>query len=203
MFRWMTRNDQHLFSLENILQTRGRAILLIRNPFKAILSWYKHLIHGIHSNTAFETSGWLNIAWNWLFIKNSYFWEEKEVRLPLHNFERFTLENVNIWRTTIEDWITLGEVHVVHYENVLENRMTEIEKILNFLQITIQKWRLSCVKFCNLDMYLRKNGTHTQFEVSPYSRLLKNVIWKNILDVNEMLVSYGHDGLPLDKYIIP
>ena len=81
--------------------------------------------------------------------------------------------------------------------------MKEIEKILNFLQITVQKWRLSCVKFCNLDMYLRKNGTHIQFEISPYSRLLKNVIWKNILDVNEMLVSYGHDGLPLDKYIIP
>ena len=115
--------------------------------------------------------------------------------------ERFTLKSLYIWRTTIEDWITLGKVHIVHYENVLEKRIVELRKILNFLDIPIQNWRLNCVKYCNVDMYLRKNGTTP--EKSPYSRFLKNHIWKNIFEVNDMLIRNGHEQLPLDKYTVP
>ena len=127
--------------------------------------------------------------------------DKNKVHLSFYNFERFTLENLNIWKTTIEDWITVGEVHVVHYENVLEERMMEIEKILQFLQITIQEWRLSCVKYCSMDMYLRKNGT--QSESSPFSNWLKVHVWETILEVNDMLINHGHESLPLDKYTLP
>ena len=95
----------------------------------------------------------------------------------------------------------MGEVHVVHFENVLEERMVEIEKILQFLQITIQEWRLSCVKYCSMDMYLRKNGT--QSVTSPYSNWLKVHVWETILEVNDMLINHGHESLTLDKYTLP
>ena len=83
--------------------------------------------------------------------------EETDEPVNLTNIsENFTLDALNIWRTTIEDWITLGTVHIVHYENVLEDRMLEIRKIMDFLSIPIQDWRLPCVKYCNFDMYLRE-----------------------------------------------
>ena len=40
-----------LFRLDSILYYSGRGILLIRNPYRAILSWYKHLYLGVHSDT--------------------------------------------------------------------------------------------------------------------------------------------------------
>ena len=40
-----------IFRLENILYYGGKAILLIRNPFKALVSWWRHLKYGIQSDT--------------------------------------------------------------------------------------------------------------------------------------------------------
>ena len=39
-------------------------------------------------------------------------------KLILNNFERFVLENIEIWRTIISDWVVVGgsSVHVVHFE---------------------------------------------------------------------------------------
>ena len=45
-----------IFRFENVLRYRGKAILLIRNPFRAILSWYKHETFGVHYGT--ETKVW-------------------------------------------------------------------------------------------------------------------------------------------------
>ena len=118
-----------------------------------------------------------------------------------HLSEEFVLTAINIWRTTIEDWITLGNVHIVHYENILQNKMREIRNIMNFLHIPVQNWRQHCVKHSTFDMYQRKNGT--QPVRSPYSKSLKRYIWKNIYMINDMLVKYGHEHLPFDKYTIP
>ena len=41
----------NIFRFENVLRYRGKAILLIRNPFRAILSWYKHETFGVHYGT--------------------------------------------------------------------------------------------------------------------------------------------------------
>ena len=43
-----------LVRLENILSFNGKGILLIRNPFKAIQSWYRHLQKGVHSDTEYK-----------------------------------------------------------------------------------------------------------------------------------------------------
>ena len=42
------------FRFENILSFNGKGILLIRNPFKAIQSWYRHLQNGVHSDTDYK-----------------------------------------------------------------------------------------------------------------------------------------------------
>ena len=44
----------YIFRLKNVLRYRGKAVLLIRNPFRAILSWEKHRTHGIHSFSEVE-----------------------------------------------------------------------------------------------------------------------------------------------------
>ena len=54
-----------------------------------------------------------------------YFWHfchilftDPAKKLILNNFERFVLENIEIWRTIISDWVVVGgsSVHVVHFE---------------------------------------------------------------------------------------
>ena len=39
-------------------------------------------------------------------------------KLVLNNFERFVVENIEIWRTIVSDWVVVGgsSVHVVHFE---------------------------------------------------------------------------------------
>lgn len=47
---WSSKYDQFenklSYRLWQILHQNGRAVLLLRNPFEAILSWWKHVIDG-------------------------------------------------------------------------------------------------------------------------------------------------------------
>ena len=52
--------------------------------------------------------------------------------------------------------MSLGDIHVVHYEKVLRNRVDELSKILNFFGLEIDQKRMSCVEYCENDMYKRK-----------------------------------------------
>ena len=45
-----------IFRFENILSYGGKGVLLIRNPYKAIASWYRHLKQGVHSDTDFHVA---------------------------------------------------------------------------------------------------------------------------------------------------
>ena len=92
--------------------------------------------------------------------------------LHYNNFERFVLENIHIWRTIIEDWVRVGDILVVHYENILQDRNTELNKILRFLGVEIDETRMKCVNYCDNDMYKRKVTTADQSS-PPYTDFVK------------------------------
>jgi len=46
-----TNRPSPLHGLHNLLRWGGRAVLLVRNPLAALVSWYRHLVAGVHSDT--------------------------------------------------------------------------------------------------------------------------------------------------------
>ena len=135
--------------------------------------------------------------------------------LPKESEEEFSRDCINIWRlyfqdslyikyysiftfrTVIEDWVRLGNIHVVHFENVLSNRVKELRRILNFLNIKIDQKRMSCVEFCENDMFKRPTDNQTSLQ---FTEIIKNEIEENILFVDQLLEKYGHDRIPLELY---
>ena len=51
-------------------------------------------------------------------------------------------------------------------EDVVSDRMREVERILDFLKIDKNEDKLACLKYCNVDMYKRKS---MKLERSPYT----------------------------------
>ena len=76
----------------------------------------------------------------------------------------------------------MGEVLVIHYEDVVDTKMEEVEKILRFLDQNIDKRRMECMKYANLDFYKRNNP---KLMKNPFS-MIKN----NVDIVNDTLVSF-------------
>ena len=202
-----------IFRFENILSYGGNGVLLIRNPYKAIASWYRHLKQGVHSDTDFHIasqgkSSYINLC---SYHRTSYHSfsgdsdtipnHHKTRLLHYNNFERFVLENINIWRTVIEDWVRVGDVLVVHYENILQNRTTELRKILNFIDVEVDEKRMKCVEYCKNDMYKRKVATSDQSS-PPYTDFLRNEVDKSIRYIDDLLVEFEQESLPFEKYNI-
>ena len=124
-------------------------------------------------------------------------------RKKLHytkNFERFVLQNILSWRDSIEDWVVLGNVTVIHFENVLINKTREITKVLKFLELNIDPDRIQCVAHYNFDIYQRK---HPSLETSPFTEKIRRIVNESIISVNKTLTQYGHAGIPFEKYSIP
>ncbi len=119
--------------------------------------------------------------------------------LHYNNFERFVLENIHIWRTVIEDWVRVGDILVVHYENILEDRTTELKKILNFLDVEVNETRIKCVEYCKNDMYKRKMTTTDQSS-PPYTDFLRKEVDKSMQYIDDLLVEFEHESLPFVKY---
>ena len=182
-----------MIRFENILSYGGKGVLIIRNPYKAIASWYRHLKQGVHSNTDFHVASQGGSD----TIPNHH----KTRLLHYDNFERFVLENIHIWRTIIEDWVRVGDILVVHYENILQDRNTELNKILRFLGVEIDETRMKCVNYCDNDMYKRKMTTEDQSS-PPYTDFLRKEVNKSIQYIDGLLSEFKHGSLPLEMYHI-
>ena len=49
-------------------------------------------------------------------------------------------------RKIIEDWVFIGDVLVVHFEDVVSDRMREVERILEYQKIDKNEDKLTCIK---------------------------------------------------------
>ena len=88
---------------------------------------------------------------------------------------------------------------MVHFGNVLSNRVRELSRILNFLDIKIDQKRMSCVEFCENDMFKRNKENQTSPPLQ-FTEIIKTEIEKNIKFVDQLLEKYGHDRIPSDLY---
>jgi len=178
--------------LENLLYFNGRAILLIRNPFKAIISSFIHLNFGTYSDSLFG-----KIAQEKKIFRAESYAEINMTRLYTKEFEQYAVDNIGKWTKIAQDWIELGDTLVVHLEDVVKNTIPEIRRILRFINIEPDERRLKCVEYGNFDIFKRSS---LKLEKNPFPQYIVEIVEKNIELVNQILLRYGHRKLPLERY---
>ncbi|XP_059097809.1 WSCD family member AAEL009094-like [Tigriopus californicus] len=156
----------------------GRAILLLRNPYAAILSDHNFLFAGHHGRA--PPSNYARKDWN-----------------------QFVAIQMSRWLEMAANW-TLNsnpsKVLVLHYENVKSNPEREMRKVLNFLQIPADPSRLSCMQMHKNGFFVRGSGGSDESEVVPFHQKTRQVIDSLIDRVNAMLFRLGYEAMPLNKY---
>ena len=88
---------------------------------------------------------------------------------------------------------------MVHYQKVLRKRVDELSIILNFLGLEIDQKRMSCVEYCENDMYKRKGENQTLSQLQ-FTEVMNSEIVRNILYIDTLLQKFGHEGIPFDLY---
>ncbi|KAK3851335.1 hypothetical protein Pcinc_042009 [Petrolisthes cinctipes] len=161
-------------------ELNNRGVIVIRNPFKAIIS-HRHLDVGGHTGYAprahFIGTGWVE----------------------------FVTLKIRLWRDFYIDWTSLTDphnIHITHYENVRDNLVGEMWKILNYLNIQPDPGRLQCLANNADGLFKRKPSKSVPLDFNPFTQELKDLVYKAIDDVNSALEVAGKEMLPLDKYEI-
>ena len=61
---------------------------------------------------------------------------------------------------------------------------------------------MKCVEFCENDMYKRKVDTKLDLLSPPFTDYLKKEVDNNLMYINDLLLQFGHEGIPFEKYEI-
>ena len=112
-------------------------------------------------------------------------------------FRKFAAKSILKWKNIIEDWVILGDVIVVHYEDIFSDKIKQMERILEFLQFQTDTRRLNCLRFSTVDIFKRKSNS---LPGNPFSGSLSADIKKHIEQVDTLLLESGHPGIPYNKY---
>ena len=106
----------------HVREFMGGSILIIRNPYKAIISFWSW--ERTNSHTVFASSRSLCSA----------------------EFREFVYKSIARWDELIQDWLTLGShILVVFYEDLLDNPIRELRRMLQHLSVPAEEHRLRCL----------------------------------------------------------
>ncbi|XP_006818797.1 sialate:O-sulfotransferase 1-like [Saccoglossus kowalevskii] len=147
-------------------------ILLIRNPYDSLISFYQYrTIRHLTLESYRNNLDWIN----WAKRKH-----EK-------------------WLNLVEDWFKSGKLFlVVHYEDIVKNPLEEVERMLNFLNITFTPERRNCVQN-DIEGAFHKQHKE-QFRFDPFTKELHRLINTDIQIVNRLLQSRNETPIPEPTY---
>ena len=115
--------------MSNIQHFKGRAVLIIRNPFAALVSSWRHVM----KDNSIDPS------------HQAYY----------DYFQRYALSEVKVWREIAIDWLLVGkEVIFLHYEDISMDATEQLERVLNFLNLKASEDRLKVWK-CSVSVNTR------------------------------------------------
>lgn len=101
----------------------GRGVVLVRNPYRAIISYWNFIEFGLQNTN----------------VVNSSTFNTQE-------FNDFVFTSVYRWFELINDWINFGkDIYIVFYEELKDNPVAEIRKLLLYLGLEVDEDRLACL----------------------------------------------------------
>ncbi|XP_027718109.1 WSC domain-containing protein 2 [Vombatus ursinus] len=150
------------------------AILLIRNPYKALMAEFNRK-YGGHIGFASQAH-WKGKEWP-EFVKNYAPW----------------------WATHTLDWLKYGKkVLVVHFEDLKQDLFTQLERMVSLLDVDVLEDRLLCVEG-QKDGNFKRSGLR-KLEYDPYTPEMQNTINSYIKMVDRALKLRNLTGVPDDYY---
>ncbi|XP_036601701.1 WSC domain-containing protein 2 [Trichosurus vulpecula] len=150
------------------------AILLIRNPYKALMAEFNRK-YGGHIGFASQAH-WKGKEWP-EFVKNYAPW----------------------WATHTLDWLKYGKkVLVVHFEDLKQDLFTQLERMVSLLDVDVFEDRLLCVEG-QKDGNFKRSGLR-KLEYDPYTPEMQNTINSYIKMVDRALKVRNLTGVPDDYY---
>ncbi|XP_071831374.1 sialate:O-sulfotransferase 2-like [Apostichopus japonicus] len=164
----------HMYSKEHVELFTDGAILLLRNPYFSLVSeFFRELVFD-GNRTKEDTAKAILAEPRW---KNGYFPNQS-----------------GFWRETNLNWIKhCKRLLVVFYEDLEQNPMYELSRMLQFLKQPIKIDRIRC----SLQLY-PPDLNHTYLTFDPYTPEQRAHLDAYIAEVNEVLVA--RNGRPLPKY---
>jgi len=183
--RQLTRQNDTNQLLDTVKQFNGDGILIIRNPFDAIVSYRNFVIRKLDGHAppeAFSHSPNLHpgITITW---------------------DHWVLDNILVWETVSTTWIrNMKRGGVVYYENLRDDTESELRRVLKMLSFPLDEERLNCVlQHKDRNAFKRRKNNQTKIE-NPYSRSQTLLILQSIETVQLALKERNLDPLPVEKY---
>ncbi|XP_007900007.2 WSC domain-containing protein 2 isoform X1 [Callorhinchus milii] len=148
------------------------AILLVRNPYKALMAEFNRK-YGGHIGFASEAH-WKGKEWP-EFVRNYAPW----------------------WASHTLDWLQFGrKVLVVHYEELKRDLFKQLKRMVGVLGGQVSEDRLLCVE-CQKDGSFKRSGLR-KLEYDPYTPQMKTLISSLIKTVDVALKLRNMTGVPED-----
>ena len=159
--------------IEHINEFYGRAVVVVRNPFNSILSYWNFYRTGSQTATA---------------DKNTLLTKE---------FQDFAFVGINRWYEIINDWLIYGkDVYFVFYEDLKDDPVKEIRALFDHLGIELDLNRLECIKKHLTGKFKRKN--HVEENLYSFDH---RALFKLVIDAaSKRIVEKTGRSLPLHKY---
>ncbi len=168
------------YRLNLLVRYAGRLVLLVRNPFKAIVSWWNHAKSGDTFNQGLKR-------------------QELIKSMKTQDFCQFAEAEASMWKLVTLDAIALStEILVIHFETFQKDKETHLKHLLNFLRIPVDENRLECIGKHALDALKRKRSKNLPEDI--FCDKARKAIEDAIEIVRETLVAGGHPDLPVELY---
>ncbi|XP_056143964.1 sialate:O-sulfotransferase 2 [Lampris incognitus] len=152
------------------IETFDSSILMIRNPYKALMAEFNRK-YGGHIGFASQAH-WRGKEWP-EFVKNYAPW----------------------WASHTLDWLRYGRnIHVVHFENLKRDLFSQLKGMVLFLGLEVSEDRLLCVEG-QKDGNFKRSGLR-KLEYDPYTPEMRANIDELIKTVDAALRKRKMSGIP-------
>jgi len=169
--------DNGQVNFNDMAEVNHTAILIIRNPFKALIA-YRH----------FGSGGQLGFASDDKFMGPKWY--------------SYTRSNSEAWLNFYTDWLennNLDNILVLHYENLKENLEKALVQMGDFLPVNIDSGRLKCLMKFNKGHFKRDNKKKKMIK-NLFTNEQKLDIKKKIHYLNNVLKKVQKEQIPLELY---
>ena len=148
-------------------------MVLVRNPYKAILSYWNFFNTQSHTNTAAQNT------------------------FQSLKFQDFVSTGAERWLELILDWTEFGQdVFFIFYEDLAEDPIKEMRQLVSYLGLTVSERRLSCISQHLEGSFQRSEQQLTDPFTSSQHSMIRGVINK----AREIIQEKTGRNIPLDKY---
>ncbi|XP_073670819.1 sialate:O-sulfotransferase 2-like isoform X2 [Paramisgurnus dabryanus] len=155
---------------KKIIKAFDSSILLIRNPYKALMAEFNRKYGGGHIGFAAQAR-----------------WRGKE-------WPKFVNKNAKWWVSHTQNWLKYGKnVHVVHFEDLKRDVFSHLKKMVVFLGLEVSEDRLLCVEG-QKDGNFKRSGLRKLYD--PYTAEMRANIDELIKTVDIELKNRNLPGVP-------